>query len=117
MLKRMKRNTNKKLKFLYCMLFLGLSNLATVTVQAGSIEGSKAVTGTVALTKAITTALTVVAVPVAGVLIAWQFFKLKGAEDEAEERSIRKKMKTIIIGGAGVFVGSGLTTIILGFYK
>ena len=115
MITKQNKQIYKVLTFAVCVLYLVSAN--QITVKASTIKGSKLVTGTQKLITDATGALTILSPVVAGLLVGWQAFKLKSAEDEQEEKVIRKKIKTIIIAGVMVFVGSSLVTIILNYYK
>lgn len=114
-MKKFRNSIYKKIALLF--MFINLCMINTNIAFASSIATSKAVTGTKNLITDVTKALIILSPLVAGILIGWQFFKLQNAEDDGETKMIKKRMKVILIGGIGVFIGSGLTTIILSYYQ
>lgn len=113
-MKKLKNQANK-LVILLSLIVLNSSNV--LTVKAGSIQESKGVTGTVNLLNDGSKALMIISPIATGLYLAWNFFKMQGAEDETEAKPIKKRMKVITVCGVGVFLAATIFNVVLGYYK
>lgn len=114
----MKRKLEKiKAAVMLVMLYVYTNFIYPVQVYAGTIAGSKMVTGTSALINDVVNALLII-IPVATVvLVIYRLFKLENAEDESDEKPIKRKIKSTIVIGVACFLVDTLFKIILGYYK
>ena len=85
--------------------------------SATDLQSSKLNTGTQALQKDASIVLLALIPVLAGVFGAYQFSKLQHAvDDDGDVKSIKRRIKQIIIGGIGAETISGLFAIIVHYY-
>lgn len=84
---------------------------------ASDLETSKGVTGTVKLLTDAGKALLIIDTAVTVILLMYDLFKIKHAEDAGEAKPIKKHMKSTAIAGIAIFLVSGIFTIVLSYYK
>lgn len=81
------------------------------------LQSSKMVTGTTKLIADATLVITGLAAAITTLAFIALSVKKQNADDEGEARAIKKKIKSVLICGVGITLGSSLVTVVFSYFK